>query len=253
MVIMEKVMSFFDDFTFHARVMPVIVLLTPIIIIGIINGIIMDSWTKNTTVVFVGLVFLTITSKVARNLGKGFEKKMYTQLGGMPTTIVLRFSDNTFDEITKQRYHKRLNQFKGLNLPQDKSSEIATDDEQYDSAANILRNYANSNRNKEPRVYQELKEYNFWRNLYGSKWIALFLYLTVVIREIILIGTIDLKQAFLHPYPNYITSIIMVFCIISVLLFINQKTVMQKGFEYAKTLIEVCERIPTDAYKESKV
>lgn len=27
--------------------------------------------------------------------------------------------------------------------------------------SNILRNYANSNRNKEQRVYQELKEYNF--------------------------------------------------------------------------------------------
>lgn len=244
---MEKIKSFFDDFTFHARVMPIIVLLIPIIIIGLINGIRLDRWIENTAIIFISLVFLTITSKVARNLGKDFEKKMYAKLGGMPTTIVLRFSDNTFDEITKQRYHKKLNQFDGLNLPQDKSSEIATDDAQYDSAANILRNYANSNRDKEYRVYQELKEYNFWRNLYGSKVIVLFLYFIIAIREIVLMDTIDLKQAFLYPYPDYATLIIMVFCIIAVLFFVNQKTVTKKGFDYAKTLIETCERIPLDA------
>ena len=178
---------------------------------------------------------------------------MYAKLGGMPTTIVLRFSDNTFDDITKERYHRKLNRFRGLNLPLDKSNENADDDRQYISATNILRNYANSNRDKEPRVYQELKEYNFWRNLYGTKRIALFLYLVIVIREIILKGIISLNQAFLHPYPDYIVLIIMVLCIVSIMLFVNKKTVTQKGFDYAKTLIEVCERIPTDIREENKV
>lgn len=250
---MDKIKSFFDDFTFHARVMPVIVLLAPIILTALMKGIIQDSWIENTTLVFASLVFLTITSKIARNLGKGYEEKMYAKLGGMPTTIVLRFSDNTFDGITKQRYHKKLNQFKGLNLPLDKSDENADDDQQYISATNILRNYANSNRDKEPRVYQELKEYNFWRNLYGTKGIALFLYLIIVIREIMLKGAIDLKQLFLRPYPDYMALIIMVLCIVSIMLFVNQKTVAQKGFDYAKTLIEVCERIPTDICEGKKV
>lgn len=250
---MDKIKSFFDDFTFHARVMPVIVVLVPIIMIELIKGIIQDSWIENTAFVFVSLVFLTITSKIARNLGKGYEEKMYAKLGGMPTTIVLRFSNNTFDDITKQRYHKKLNQFRGLNLPLNKSNENADDDQQYISATNILRNYANSNRDKEPRVYQELKEYNFWRNLYGTKEIALFLYLIIAIREIVLRGTIDLKQAFLHPYPDYMALIIMVLCIVSTLLFVNQKTVTQKGFDYAKTLIEVCERIPADICEQNKV
>ncbi len=56
--------------------------------------------------------------------------------------------------------------------------------------SNILRNYANCNRNKEQRVYQELKEYNFWRNLYGTKGIALVVYLLIIVREITLRGTI---------------------------------------------------------------
>lgn len=250
---MDKFKNFFDDFTFHARVMPVIVLLAPIIMIGLIKGLIQYSWIENGTLIFLSLVFLTIFSKIARNIGKDYEKKMYAKLGGMPTTIVLRFSDNTFDDITKERYHRKLNRFRGLNLPLDKSNENADDDQQYISATNILRNYANSNRDKEPRVYQELKEYNFWRNLYGTKRIALFLYLVIVIREIILKGIISLNQAFLHPYPDYIVLIIMVLCIVSIMLFVNKKTVTQKGFDYAKTLIEVCERIPADIREENKV
>jgi len=54
-----------------------------------------------------------------------------------------------------------------------------------------------------PRVYQELKDYNFWRNLYGSRLIALALYLLIAVREFILIDT----------------------------------------FDYAKSLVEVCERL----------
>lgn len=250
---MDKIKGFFDDFTFHARVMPIIVLLIPIITIGIFEGIVHDSWLEKSVLVVICLTVLTITSKVARNLGKEYEKKMYNQLGGMPTTIVLRFSDDTFDNITKQRYHKKLNQIEGLSLPLDESSEKLSDDQQYTSAANILRNYANSNRDKEPRVYQELKEYNFWRNLYGAKGIALCIYLIVTIRELIIKDTINLKQAFLHPYPDYMALIIMVLCIAFIVLFVNQKTVKHKGFDYAKTLIEVCERIPVGVCEDNRV
>lgn len=241
---MVKVKEFFDDFTFHARVMPIIVLMMPIIMIGIIKGILQDSWLESTVISFIGLSFLSITSKIARNLGKEYEKRMYRQLGGMPSTIVLRFSDDTFDAITKQRYHKKLNQFQGLDLPLNIANETADDDQQYISASTILRNYANSNRNNEPRVYQELKEYNFWRNLLGTKKIAICIYSIIIIREFIIQGDFSLKDAFMHPYPDYICLIIMILCIFVLIFFVNQKTVIQKGFDYAKTLVEVCERIP---------
>ncbi len=132
----------------------------------------------------------------------------------------------------------------------DKTNETLDDDQQYLSATTILRNYANSNRDKEPRVYQELKEYNFWRNLYGTKIIALLVYVIFAIREIFIMGTFNLKQVFLHPYPEYIALIIMALCIFFTVLFVNQKMVKQKGFDYAKALIEVCERIPVDSCEE---
>lgn len=239
---MDKIKDFFDDFTFHARVMPALVIIIPILVIGIYNGSIFSSWTENTTLVLIALVFLTFTSKIARNEGKRYEKLMYKQLGGMPTTIVLRFSDNTFDNVTKQRYHKRINKYSELNLPLDAKDENPNSDDQYQSAANFLRNYANSNRDKEFRVYQELKEYNFWRNLYGTKRIGLFIYLVIAVREIVIIDNFNIKQVFLQPYPKYLVLIIMLLCILALIFFATKKTVEQKAFDYAKTLIEVCER-----------
>ena len=148
---------------------------------AISKGVLQGDWPKNAGLILLSLVFFTMTSKIARNLGKSYEKKMYQQLGGMPSTIALRFSDDTFDEITKKRYHKKLNLFEGIALPLNVSDETTDTDQQYISASNILRNYANSNRDKEQRVYQELKEYNFWRNLYGTKSIALVAYLLIII------------------------------------------------------------------------
>lgn len=239
-----KIKDFFDDFAFHARVMPVLVIFCPIFLIGIFNGIIYDSWVENTFLMFICLVFLTITSKIARNLGKEYETKMYKKLGGIPSTIVLRFSDSIFDSVTKQRYHKKLNKIEGIKLPLQSTDEVPEDDEQYTSAATMLRNYANSHRETEQRVYQELKEYNFWRNLYGTKWFALLFYLVIAIREIILKKPIALKQVLLCPYPDYITLLILLLSIVILAFFVNQKVVQQKAFDYAKTLIEVCERIP---------
>lgn len=72
---MDKIKVFFDDFTFHARVMPIIILLMPIIIIGIHSGIVHDSWLEGVVVSSLSLAFLTITSKIARNLGIRIRKK----------------------------------------------------------------------------------------------------------------------------------------------------------------------------------
>ena len=66
----------------------------------------------------------------------------------------------------------------------------------YSSSMTYLRKYANSNRDVEPRVYQELKEYNYWRNLYGCKWISIIIYLLIAIREIIIIDSFNVRNIF---------------------------------------------------------
>ena len=65
----------------------------------------------------------------------------------------------------------------------------------------------------------------------------------IIVREITLHGTIDIKNIFLNPYPDYVVLILMTLYAVTFVLFVNKQTVIIKAFDYAKSLIEVCERI----------
>lgn len=240
---MKKIMQYFDDFTFHARVMPVLVISIPIIILAIVKGIITGDFLSIGIYLFVTIVFLTFTSKVAREQGKRYEEKMYKNLGEKPTTIILRFSDSTIGKTSKIKYHEVLSKRTGFTLPLSVNEESEESDSDYGAAMDWLRNYANEHREKEFRVYQELKEYNFWRNLYGSRWIAILFYGLILLRECIIIKKFDVRVLFTQPYPQYVAILIMLASIISMVLFVNKLTVERKAFDYAKTLVEVCNRI----------
>ncbi len=105
-----------------------------------------------------------MTTYIARGLGKSYEEKMYKELGGMSTTIIFRLADNIIDDISKLKYHQWISSKLGdISLPMSLAEE-AKDlqaDEKYINAMRFLRTYANSNRDKLPRVYQDLKKYNF--------------------------------------------------------------------------------------------
>lgn len=241
---MKFLKEHFDDFAFHARVMPVLVILLPILALGLFKGIINGDLFQNTLYITMITIFLALTSRVGREMGKKYEKSMYVELDGMPTTIILRYTDSTIDNLTKTRYHIKLNEkLIDLVLPICDKEEDSESDIKYISAMNWLRNYANSNRENEYRVYQELKEYNFWRNLYGTRIIAFLLYLFISVREILLIESLNFYNMLMNPYPNYIALLIMLGSMAMIFFFINKKTVKNKAFDYAKALIEVCERL----------
>jgi len=106
---MGKVKEFFDDFTFHARVMPIIVLLIPIIILGILNGIVQDSWLDGAILSAVSLTCLSITSKIARNLGKEYEKLIKCDLvcHSVPRPKALRAFLNELED----KYSSKIKEF----------------------------------------------------------------------------------------------------------------------------------------------
>ena len=56
---MNKVKNFFDDFTFHARVMPIMVVTMPIVIAAISKGILQGGWSENTGLILLSLVYFT--------------------------------------------------------------------------------------------------------------------------------------------------------------------------------------------------
>ena len=244
-MVQELQNSFLDDFSRYARLMPVVVLALPFGVSLLACGVFQNQKVSLETAPFLLLMLgaAAFAMYVFRNRGKAVEVVMYDRFGAMPTTIIQRFSDQRVDAVTKQRYHKRLNEVYGLHLPERAEDETPESDAQYESAANILRNYANSHRETEPRVYQELKEYNFYRNLYGGKWIALVVYVLTAGREIWILRPADIGQLIDGMTSDYAVLLIMVLAILALLLFVRKSSVEQKAFDNAKTLIEVCGRI----------
>ncbi|MEX6588251.1 hypothetical protein [Paraclostridium bifermentans] len=243
----EFLSKYFDDFNLKARFMPSIVILLPMIPYSILNGIVdKDALEGNVinSMFFIALVLWF--SNVGRDRGKRKEGILFKKWGGMPTTTLLRLSDKTLAMNSKLRYHKILNdQIDNLNLPLTLADENNCVDctDKYDAAVDWLRNNANSNRKEFPLVYEELKSYNFSRNLYGLKSLGLLLYLILGIREIFIIKNFSFKELFLMPYPQYISFILMILGFLGTLFFVTEKSVKKRAIAYAKALIETCNKI----------
>ena len=127
-------------------------------------------------------------------------------------------------------------------LPLEPAEERPEDDQQYDVAVRSLKNRANFDRSTEFRVYQELKEYHYFRNLHGIKPIAIGIYAALALREIMLIPGFSLKYLFLAPIPVYLSLMIFLFAIILGCL-VTSRGVEERAFSYAIALVETCERI----------
>ncbi len=241
---MKLLEKYLDDFEIHGRLLPAVAAMLPLIMYCFVKGILYEGIQEKVCYSILLLVFGYLSSKSIRICGKKAEKKLYNRLGGKPTTIILRFSDNRIDTVTKKRYHKILNRWiSGLNLPLTPEEETLDSDEEYKAATTSLINCANDHREKEPRVYQELKEYNFWRNLYGIKWYVAVLYLLLAIRELYLIPVFSLKEMIKEPIPEYLPFIIMAIGFIIVAFFVRKGIVEERAFDYAKALVESCERV----------
>lgn len=245
---MEIIKKYFDDFVFMARAMPTMVAGLPLIVIIVYNGIVANNWSETSTSIASGIaiIFIVFSAYIVREWGKTYEEKMFKELGGMPTTIILRFSDNTIDDVSKVKYHQWLNTcLEDISLPMSLIEEEtdSISDKKYISAMTHLRTYANSNRDRFPRVYQELKKYNFWRNLYGCKILSTILYAILLLREFMVIDSFSLKEMIVTPFPKYGVFIglliwICVFCSV-----VTAKTVKRNAFDYARALLEIIENL----------
>lgn len=182
---------------------------------------------------------------MVRERGKKVEQNMYKKLGAMPTTIVMRFSDNRIDNISKRHYHEILRMYFKIDLPLAIKDETKDSDELYAAAMNQLRIWANNNRDIAPRVYTELKEYNFWRNLYGIKAFFIILYVVLIIAELYQIFKNDCTaQTFGRIFSMRFSAVwILLFSTFAAFLLIRKSAVQQRAFDYAKALIESCTQI----------
>lgn len=243
---MESIKKYFDDLVLAARVMPAMTAGLPLLIIAVYSGIAANSWSGTSTSFALAIILIAFSAYIAREWGKNYERKMFEELGGMPTTIILRFSDNKIDSVSKMKYHQWFNNnLSDVSLPMSLTEETldSTSDEKYISAMTFLRTYANSNRGRFPRVYQELKKYNFWRNLYGCKILATVSYAILLLREFVVIDSFSLKKMLIAPFPKYGVLVGLLIWICLFCSIVTKKTVKRNAFDYAKTLLEIIENL----------
>lgn len=218
----------------------------PLLVIAVYSGIISNKWSEGSVYFAFAIILFSFSSYITREWGKNYEDKMVKELGGMPTTIILRFSDSTIDSISKLKYHKWFNcKMKNSLLPLslEEEEKDSCSDEKYISAMTFLRTYANSNREMLPRVYQELKKYNFWRNLYGCKVLSIVAYLSFMVREVVMIDYFSVTEMITIPFPKYCVFLGLLIWTILFCSVVTKKTVKRNAFDYAKTLLETIETI----------
>lgn len=240
----DSLKKHFDDFVFEARIKPALVASFPIFMIAVSNGLLNREYSEAGLAGFFAIILIGFMAHSIREFGKKYEEKLFKELGGKPTSIILRFSDSTVDNISKIRYHHWLNtRIDGLKLPlslEEENNDPQSDDK-YESSINFLRNYANSHRDELPRVYQELKKYNYWRNLYGGKWLVLLSYMIAILYMICRIFTSNLGQDFTLFLLSSKELLGMLMWFIMFCSVVTKKVVKRNAYDYAKALLESIE------------
>jgi hypothetical protein len=97
-------MDFFDKFTYHARLLPVLITFVPL-------GLGLGAWFPGQTVIwkFCGGLFASfgltaLLSQLGRDLGVRKEPSLFQMWGGVPTTRMLSQRLSTLDSTTLNRY-----------------------------------------------------------------------------------------------------------------------------------------------------
>lgn len=120
-------------------------------------------------------VFALVT-QVGRDKGKLKEEKLYEAWGGKPTTVMLRHRDSPLDPAALALLHESLAKATGVPAPSKRKEAGSPEsaDKVYEEYVRYLRD-STRDREKYPRVFEELVNYGFRRNLWGLKPIGIVL------------------------------------------------------------------------------
>lgn len=174
--------KYLDPYTLRARLSPAIIAAAP----AFAAIALLLSWTQfslSNTIATAGLVALLFAlADIARRRGKKVQALLFAELGGMPSTTMLRHSDSTFDAASKARYVAFLSGKINEAAPTEaqEKADPAAADAFYIHCGDWLRENTR-NAKKFNILFNENVTYGFRRNLLGMKWSALALNLLIVI------------------------------------------------------------------------
>lgn len=117
-----------------------------------------------------------LITQVGRDRGSQKQNRLYDLWGGKPTTVMLRHRDTPLDPTALALLHAALAQVTGVPAPSKRKEAGSPDaaDKVYEEYVRYLRD-STRDREKYPRVFEELVNYGFRRNLWGLKPVGLSL------------------------------------------------------------------------------
>ena len=156
----------FDRYTIEARLLPVLVVFLPIgaVVFGLFP---VDKLERG---VISGLLtsfgFTALLSQLGRHQGKKKEPLLYKIWGGAPTTLMLRYNGSEFNELTLERYHKKLGTMLNSTIPSPELERVdpIQPDNIYQSFVDFLKEKTRDKKSF-PLVFAENINYGFRRNL----------------------------------------------------------------------------------------
>jgi len=231
-----------NTYNLKARVYPVVLSLIPIIIIGVVYSLKLQSYYQILASFGVTTALYFLFSQLGRDNGKAIEKEMWEKWGGVPSTQVLRYSDETIDKHSKERYHKKLKTLTGIGVNINEAYETASPNEAdkiYKSWSKYLISKSRDTK-KYNLLFQENVNYGFRRNLFGLKKFSIITIILLMLGSIIysyIIGNYKFDFTSELIVAEIFLAVILVFWVS----IIKEKWIKSVAFSYAERLIEVTE------------
>lgn len=233
-----------DEYSFKARLQPMVLALLPLLFIAVVHVTQLEAYLHyiSSAIVFGCLSFLL--AQVGRDFGKKKEHALFLKWGGKPSIQLLRHSNAHLDAITKQRYHKSLENILGnVALPSaaDESQDPVRADLIYEACTKAL---VGSTRDttKFNLLYKENINYGFRRNLYGLKSLALVVVALSIFIHVAINFSPSSYQVNLNQ-SDWIVISILLGVGIAWLLTVDDEWVKVPAIAYAERLLEATKSI----------
>lgn len=236
----------FDRYDRNARLKPALLTLLPFLLITAVW--LKEVWATATAllslVVLCGLVLFL--SRIARQRGRVVQGQIESDLGGLPTTIALRRSDDTIDPQTKERYY-RFFASHGHRVPTADEEKLnpAAADLDYRACVTWLLEQTRDNK-RFRMIADENIDYGFRRNLFGLKNVAIGIALfCVAVNSAAIIFT--LASSGTISWTGVVLDAVLALLTVAWIAVVTPSFVRDAAWSYATRLLAACDALSADS------
>lgn len=242
--------SFFDAYSFRARLIPSIILVLPIVTstISWFPQITEITFVKSGIVMIIILSILTPLVHSCRIAGQNLQKRLLNKWGALPSVQYLRHRDATIAPETKIRYHHHLEALISWHVsPSQKEEEINPEDadNKYKSAVDWLISKSRD-KNKYNLLFEENVSYGFRRNLLAIKAWGIVLASASIVVNIIFLFQLYGNDVSIYPLSVVCSTIISMCITAYYIFFIKESWVRNAAESYAKALLSTIDMIASE-------